>query len=58
MNQKKYDALVAHKVIAGGMLPKLNNCFYAVQQKVQKVCIGNADMLYNQHAKFTKIQAT
>ena len=58
MNQKKYDALVAHKVIADGMLPKLNNCFYAAQQKVQKVCIGNADMLYNQHAKFTKIQAT
>lgn len=58
MNQKKYDVLLAHEVIADGMLPKLNNCFYAVHQKVQKVCIGNADMLYSQHAKFTKIQAT
>ena len=58
INQKKYDAFVENNVIADGMLPKLNNCFYAVHQKVQKVCIGNTDMLYNEHAKFTKIQAT
>ncbi len=58
INQKKYDAFVENRVIADGMLPKLDNCFYAVHQKVQKVCIGNTDMLYNQHAKFTKIQAT
>jgi acetylglutamate kinase len=58
INQKKYDAFIEKEIIAEGMLPKLNNCFYAIHQKVQKVSIGKPDMLYNQNAKFTKIEAS
>ena len=57
INQKKYQELLNNGVIAGGMLPKLNNCFYAIEQNVQKVCIGKSEMLYNQNSKFTTLEA-
>lgn len=57
MNQKKYQELLNEGVIADGMLPKLNNCFHAIEQKVHKVCIGKAEMLYRKKSKFTNIKA-
>jgi len=58
INQEKYQELLKEEIIADGMLPKLNNCFHAIDQKVDKVCIGKSEMLYNQNSKFTTIQAS
>ena len=57
MNKQKYQELLKDGVVADGMLPKLNNCFHAINQNVHKVCIGKSEMLYNQNSKFTTIQA-
>ena len=57
INQEKYKELLKDGVVADGMLPKLNNCFYAINQKVHKVCIGKSEMIYNQNSKYTRIQA-
>jgi len=57
INQEKYQELLEKNIIVDGMLPKLNNCFYAINQKVHKVCIGKSEMLYNQNLIFTTIQA-
>ena len=58
INKETYQVLVEKNIIADGMLPKLNNCFHAINQKVHKVCIGKSEMLYNQNSKFTTIQAS
>ncbi|EDM42867.1 putative acetylglutamate kinase [unidentified eubacterium SCB49] len=55
LDKKKYKLLIDKKIITDGMLPKLNNCFYALQHQVSKVCIGKAEMLYNPNAIFTTI---
>ena len=57
INQEKFQELLEQHIIADGMLPKLNNCFHAINQNVAKVCIGKSEMLYNQNSKFTTIQA-
>ena len=57
MNKQKYQELLKDGIIADGMLPKLNNCFHAINQNVHKVCIGKSEMFYNQNSKFTTIQA-
>jgi len=57
INTKTYEELLAKNIIADGMLPKMNNCFHAINQQVHKVCIGQSEMLYNQNSKFTTIQA-
>lgn len=56
INHKKYQELLNDRIIADGMLPKLNNCFHAVEQKVHKVCIGKPEMLFNKNSKYTTIQ--
>lgn len=56
INHKKYQELLNDGIIADGMLPKLNNCFHAVEQKVHKVCIGKPEMLFNKNSKHTTIQ--
>ncbi len=63
INAKTYQTLIDDGVIADGMLPKLNNCVHAVNNKVEKVCIGKPDMLFNlstpleetENIKFTTI---
>ena len=57
INIETYQELLDNNVIADGMLPKLTNCFHAIDQKVHKVCIGKSEMLYNQNSKFTTIKA-
>ena len=57
IDHEKYRELLKDGVIANGMLPKLNNCFHAINKKVYKVCIGKSEMIYNQNSKFTTIQA-
>ncbi|MFD2542432.1 acetylglutamate kinase [Lacinutrix gracilariae] len=55
INTETYKTLVEDKVIFEGMLPKLNNCFYAINNQVQKVCIGKSEMLFHKNNKHTTI---
>ncbi len=55
IDSKTYDSLVANGTIADGMLPKMHNCFHALQNKVSKVCIGDVDMLSGNHTNFTTL---
>ncbi|MGD2004478.1 MAG: acetylglutamate kinase [Flavobacteriaceae bacterium] len=45
IDTQKYEALKAAKQIAGGMLPKLSNCFEALQNGVKTVHVGGPNML-------------
>lgn len=45
INSESYKILLLEDVISDGMLPKLENCFHALQKGVRKVCIGNISML-------------
>lgn len=56
INTKNYQELIDKGIIADGMLPKLNNCFHAIENKVSKVCIGKPEMLFQKNSKFTTIQ--
>ena len=52
---KTYKALKKGKSIADGMLPKLENCFYALQNGVAKVSIANQSVLVNKNQKYTSL---
>jgi len=56
INSNTYKKLIEELVIADGMLPKLNNCFHAINHQVSKVCIGKPEMLFQSNSKFTTIQ--
>ncbi len=56
INTKTYQSLIDEGIIADGMLPKLNNCFHAIEGNVSKVCIGKPDMLFQTNSIFTTIQ--
>ncbi|MEL4308399.1 acetylglutamate kinase [Joostella sp. CR20] len=45
INTQSYKQLLNENVIADGMLPKLHNCFNALEKQVSKVYIGSIDML-------------
>ncbi|MFZ1784383.1 MAG: acetylglutamate kinase [Ferruginibacter sp.] len=48
LDRKKYNALVAEKKLADGILPKIDNAFAAIESGVQEVLIGDAnDLLQN-----------
>ena len=55
INTESYETLKEENIIFEGMLPKLNNCFHAINHKVSKVCIGKSDMLFNANNKHTTI---
>lgn len=57
INSNNYKSLIDKGIIAEGMLPKLHNCFNAINQNVTKVCIGKPEMLFNKNSKFTTITA-
>lgn len=54
LNSDKYKRLVETKVITDGMLPKLHNCFEAIERGVHEVFLGDADLL-KKNAICTKI---
>lgn len=56
INTETYQYLTEKGIIADGMLPKLNNCFHAIDNNVSKVCIGKSEMLFQTNSKFTTIQ--
>ena len=47
INSQDYLSLKKDKIIAEGMLPKLENCFYALQHGVSKIIIGNPTLIAN-----------
>lgn len=55
INTKKYQELLEQNIIADGMLPKLENCFHALHNKVEKVCLGDSEMLKKDATLFTTI---
>ena len=55
INLKKYQHLKQENIIADGMLPKLENCFHALQNGVDKVLIGNSSIIKNMNQKFTTL---
>ncbi|MBQ0734174.1 acetylglutamate kinase [Aquimarina celericrescens] len=55
INLEKYNKLIEAKIIADGMLPKLQNCFDALQKKVSEVHIANAEFIKDQTTKHTTL---
>ena len=55
IDSNTYKSLLADGIIADGMLPKMHNCFQALQQHVKRVCIGNSDMLREENSNFTTL---
>ncbi|CAL2114308.1 acetylglutamate kinase [Tenacibaculum sp. 190130A14a] len=44
---KQYQQLKKRQIIFKGMIPKLDNCFHALQNNVSQVHIGTTEMLFN-----------
>jgi len=55
INSKTYQELLDKGIIADGMLPKLENCFDALQHGVSKINMGNTSMLTQENDNFTTI---
>ncbi|NNJ88479.1 MAG: acetylglutamate kinase [Eudoraea sp.] len=55
INKQTYYSLLKEQTIADGMLPKLENCFYALDHSVHKVCIGNMQMLLPHSTTYTTL---
>jgi acetylglutamate kinase len=55
INRETYQELLKNEIISDGMIPKLDNCFDALQNGVQKVHIGNTAMLTQENNNFTTI---
>ena len=55
INSSTYQQLLADGIIADGMLPKLENCFHALQNQVNKVCLGDMEMLSPKSTLFTTL---
>ncbi|MFD0835167.1 acetylglutamate kinase [Mariniflexile aquimaris] len=52
---KLYSELLAEGIIADGMLPKLENCFDALNNGVNTINMGNTNMLTQENDNFTRI---
>ncbi len=55
IDTKKYQQLLHEGIITDGMLPKMENCFHALKNKVGKVCLGDMEMLKPNTSLFTTI---
>ncbi|MFK8061348.1 MAG: acetylglutamate kinase [Polaribacter sp.] len=55
INSDTYKELLEQKIITDGMIPKIDNCFDALNNGVSKVHIGNTNMLTKEHDNFTTI---
>jgi acetylglutamate kinase len=55
INKQTYYSLLREKTIGEGMLPKLENCFHALDHSVHKVCVGNIEMLGTKPPVFTTL---
>lgn len=55
IDSARYQELKKDKIIAAGMLPKMENSFSALQNGVRKVVIGNPSILNKNTKKFTTL---
>ena len=55
INIESYQKLLDDNIIADGMLPKLENCFYALQNGVHTIHLGNVAMFNKENDNFTSI---
>ncbi|SNY94543.1 acetylglutamate kinase [Flagellimonas pacifica] len=55
INSETYKSLLANGIIADGMLPKMHNCFHALENNVKQVCIGDSEMLQQTTSNFTTL---
>lgn len=55
INSQDYVSLKEDKIITDGMLPKLENCFYALQHGVSKIIIGNPTLIANKDQPSTTL---
>lgn len=55
IDSKIYKDLLEQGIISDGMLPKLENCFNALQNGVNTINMGNTAMLTQENDNFTKI---
>lgn len=56
IDTKNYQPLLKDNIIADGMLPKLTNCFHAINHDVEKVHIGTSAILLHKNTTHTTIQ--
>lgn len=50
-----YQKLIEQQIISDGMLPKLQNCFHALNSKVSRTFIGNTGMFEPNSELFTSV---
>ncbi len=55
INSETYIQLKNENIIAEGMLPKLENCFNALQKGVSKIVIGNPEVILENSNNYTTI---
>lgn len=55
MDTGTYETLKIRNTFADGMLPKLENCYNALEEGVSKVIIGNSTVISNKNQKFTTL---
>ena len=55
IDTKNYEELKMNGIIAKGMLPKLHNCFEALENGVQEIRIGNTEIFLGNNL-FTKVK--
>jgi acetylglutamate kinase len=55
IDSQKYKTLKLEGIIADGMLPKMENCFNALQRGVTKVIIGNPTIIREKNQSFTTL---
>ena len=55
IDTKNYEELKMNGIIAKGMLPKLHNCFEALENGVQEIRIGNTEIFLGNNL-FTKVR--
>ena len=53
INLSYYTELVKEEIIKDGMIPKLDNCFYALKNGVNSVFVGGHDIIKNNSTKVT-----
>ncbi len=55
IDMESYKHLIAEGIISDGMLPKIHNCFHALQRGVSEVRIGNKGLFAPQNTNYTSL---
>ncbi|MCF6223253.1 MAG: acetylglutamate kinase [Flavobacteriaceae bacterium] len=55
INSNSFQSLKQNGIISDGMLPKIDNCFHALQNGVAKVIIGKPEVIINKNLKHTTL---